>query len=115
MPGLLAIMLERLGGLFNRDETPDLVGRCLRLVWASREGLQEMELLELLNREEARHASGARARVKLQYAEHWLPLRFAMQRLLQRRGGLWNFAHDFVRQVPASDSCVLHAPEVVLH
>eukprot|EP00961_Rhodomonas_salina_P148613 2000502-Rhodomonas_salina.1 len=89
-------MLSRLVEVFN-VEIPELVGRSLLVIWASREGVTERELLGVLNLQRGKDASG-RPGPAVQYTKHWLPLRFAMQRLVQPRAGLWNFSHDFVRQ-----------------
>ena len=64
----------------------DLVGDVLSLLWASRRGLTETELLDALgeNGEPLPQAV-------------WSPLFLAMDDALVSRGGLLTFAHDFLR------------------
>jgi nephrocystin-3 len=72
----------------------DLVGDALSLLWASRRGLSEMELMEALgeNGEPLPRAI-------------WSPLYLAMSHGLVNRGGLLTFAHDYLRTA-AEDSYV---------
>lgn len=64
----------------------DLVGDTLSLLWASRRGLSETELLDALGKDGE----------PLPRA-HWSPLFLAMADGLVSRGGLLTFAHDFLR------------------
>ena len=64
----------------------DLVGDALSLVWASRRGFSEAELLEALGDD-----NGPLPRAR------WSPLFLAMAGALVSRRGLLNFAHDFLR------------------
>jgi tetratricopeptide (TPR) repeat protein len=64
----------------------DLVGDSLSLLWASRRGLSEVELLEALG-----DANGPLPRAC------WSPLFHAMAEALVSPSGLLNFAHDFLR------------------
>ena len=72
----------------------DLVGDVLSLLWASRRGLSETELLDALgeNGEPLPQAM-------------WSPLYLAMDDALVSRGGLLTFAHDFLRTA-ARDSYI---------
>ena len=65
----------------------DLVGDALSLIWASRRGLSETELLELLGD----------ADQSLPRAE-WSPLYLAAEASLINRGGLIGFFHDYLRE-----------------
>lgn len=64
----------------------DLVGDTLSLLWASRRGLSESELLQALGDENG----------PLPHAK-WSPLYLAMSDALVNRNGLLGFAHDFLR------------------
>ncbi len=64
----------------------DLVGATLSLLWAARHGLTETELLGAM-----REDGAPLPRAK------WSPLFLAMSDALISRGGLLNFAHDFLR------------------
>ncbi|MDF0673939.1 MAG: hypothetical protein P0120_06300 [Nitrospira sp.] len=57
------------------------------MIWAARRGLSESELLELLKPAD---------QPKLPQAI-WAPLRHAMEDLLVDRGGILNFAHEYLR------------------
>ncbi len=90
-------VLTRLEQTYNyprKPPLPELVegSHCLtsdlfRLLWASRRGLSESELQAALNLAPA----------------HWLPLHAALHEVLAlvNRGGLLNFAHDYLRQAVA--------------
>ena len=64
----------------------DLVRHTLSLLWAARRGLTESELLDALGS----------AGQPLPHAA-WSPLFLALADALVSRGGLWTFAHDFLR------------------
>jgi tetratricopeptide (TPR) repeat protein len=86
IPALLKQVLARSQHDYERDR-PGLVSESLGLIWAARRGLSENELLHLLkpaNQE------------KLPLAT-WSPLRAALEEELVDRGGILNFAHDFLR------------------
>jgi tetratricopeptide (TPR) repeat protein len=85
IPALLEQVLARYERRFDSAERPGLVADAMRLIWASRQGLEEGELLDLLG-------DGS----KLPPA-HWSPLRIAASEMLIDRGGLLDFAHDFFR------------------
>jgi len=71
---------------YDRDR-PNLVRDAMSLIWASRMGLAEGELLELLGKEEE----------KLPFAI-WSPLYLAAEESLVSRSGLLNFFHDFLKE-----------------
>jgi nephrocystin-3 len=86
IPALLKKVLARYQQDYERDR-PGLVSESLGLIWAARRGLSENELLHLLkpaNQE------------KLPLAT-WSPLRAALEEGLVDRGGILNFAHEFLR------------------
>jgi tetratricopeptide (TPR) repeat protein len=68
------------------EDESDLVGDSLALIWASRRGLSESELLDLLG-----SAGGPFPR------RFWTPFRLAVEGSLADRGGLLDFANDFLR------------------
>ena len=86
IPSLLNKVLSR----YQRDYEHDrkgLVREALGLIWAARRGLTETELLHLLR---PIHLP------QLPLAT-WGPLRAALEEGLVDRGGILNFAHDFLR------------------
>ncbi|MFH0953763.1 MAG: tetratricopeptide repeat protein [Verrucomicrobiota bacterium] len=86
IPALLQQVLTR----YQRDyehERPGLVGEALGLIWAARRGLSESELLQLLRPPDQLQLPPAL----------WTPLRAALEDSLVDRGGILNFAHDFLR------------------
>lgn len=86
IPALLRKILIRYTRDYERDRT-GLVGDTLGLIWAARRGLSESELLRLLR---PTHLP------KLPLAL-WTPFRAALEEALVDRGGVLNFAHDFLR------------------
>ena len=68
------------------EEENDLVGNAMSLIWASRRGLSETELLELLGR----------VGEPLPQAV-WSPLFLAARESLVSRSGFLSFAHNFLR------------------
>lgn len=64
----------------------DLVAKSMGLIWASRNGLSEGELLDLLATDDERLLPA-----------YWSPLRTNARSLLVDRDGLLGFAHPFVR------------------
>ncbi len=81
---LLRLVLRRWQKDF--DAGRDLVRRSLRHLWAARQGLAEVEWLELLA-----NGQGPLPR------QTWAPLFFAMEPHLAQRAGLFAFGHDFLR------------------
>ncbi len=71
-----------------------LVSDTLSLLWASRRGLSEAELLEAMGKTGQPSPRAA-----------WSPLYLAMSDALVSRGGLLTFAHDFLRMT-AQDACL---------
>jgi tetratricopeptide (TPR) repeat protein len=71
----------------HEQDRPGLVREAMSLLWASRRGLREAELLELLGR---RGVPLPRA--------HWAPLALAADSILVSRSGLLGFAHDYIRE-----------------
>jgi nephrocystin-3 len=86
IPSLLKSVLER----YQRDYEHDrkgLVGEALGLIWSARRGLTEAELLQLLRPDDLPQLPVA----------IWSPLRAVLEESLVDRGGILNFAHDFLR------------------
>jgi nephrocystin-3 len=83
---LLQKVLKRYQKDYERDR-PGLVGDALGLIWSARRGLAEIELLELLK---------PKGLPQLPLAT-WAPLRAALEEGIVNRGGILNFAHDFLR------------------
>ncbi len=86
IPTLLGKVLARYQRDYERDRK-DLVSETLRLIWAARRGLTEAELLQLLRP----------ANLPQLPLAAWVPLRAALEESLVDRGGILNFAHDFLR------------------
>jgi len=86
IPALLEQVLARYQRDYERDR-PGLVGEALGLLWAARRGLAETEILRLLR---------PPGLPQLPLAT-WSPLRAALEEALVDRGGVLNFAHDFLR------------------
>ncbi len=86
IPTLLSRVLERWQRDYERDR-PSLVGESLCLIWAARRGLTEPELLHLLRQADLPQLPAA----------IWSPFRAALDESLIDRGGILNFAHDFLR------------------
>ncbi len=84
--GLLGLVLDRYQRDYERD-CPGLVGEALGLIWAARRGLSEIELLRLLRPPDLPQLPAA----------IWSPFRAALDESLVDRGGILNFAHDFLR------------------
>ncbi len=86
IPSLLGKVLER----YRRDcehDRPGLVGEALALIWAARRGLTETEILSLVRPEKLPQLPLA----------NWSPLRAVLDESLVDRGGILNFAHEFLR------------------
>ncbi len=86
IPGLLSKVLTRYQQDYEHDRK-GLVKDALGMICAARRGLTEVELLELLRPDHL---------PKLPLAT-WTPLRAALEEGLVDRGGILNFAHDFLR------------------
>jgi nephrocystin-3 len=87
-------LFERILRRVERDfevEWPGLVEDAMTLIWASRRGLSEDELMELLGT--VRHPMP-----RSQWAEFYS----AVEIFLVQRSGLMNFAHDYMRQAVQS-------------
>ena len=100
IPALLKQVLARYQCDYERDR-PGLVREALGLIWAARRGLAETELLQLL-----RPKNDAASPSSIHYPPSsvpqlapalWTPLRAALEDSLVDRGGILNFAHDFLR------------------
>jgi nephrocystin-3 len=91
VPALLRKVLTRYQRDYERDR-PGLVSDALGLMWASRRGLAETELLRLL-----RPVNQPQLPPAL-----WNPLRAALEESLVDRSGILNFAHDFLRSAVES-------------
>ena len=86
IPSLLRNVLTR----YQRDYEHDrkgLVSEALGLLWSARRGLTETELLQLLRSENLPQLPLA----------IWSPFRAVLEESLIDRGGILNFAHDFLR------------------
>jgi len=86
---LFALVLERLEADYEKEK-PGLVRDVTALIWASRRGLSETELLELLGTPDNPMPRA-----------FWSPLCLALEDSLVRRSGLLTFFHDFLRQAVA--------------
>jgi len=84
---LYARILDRWQQDYDR-ERPRLVGDTLSLLWASRRGLQETELMDLL---------GRAGEDRLPQAI-WSPFYLAAERSLVSRSGLIGFSHEYLRR-----------------
>lgn len=82
---LYQMILERYEKDYDR-ERPKLVKDSLSLVWASRKGLTEAELLSLLGSQDQAMPQA-----------YWSPLHLALGESLFSRAGLMNFAHSYFR------------------
>jgi nephrocystin-3 len=82
---LFELVLERLEKDYDRDR-PGLVRDAMSLLWASRRGLSEAEILGLLGSQDE----------PLPRA-YWSPLYLALEASLVSRSGFLNFFHDFLR------------------
>jgi nephrocystin-3 len=82
IPDLYDKVLARLEEDYQPKDYPNLVADCLSLLWAARQGLNEAELLDILNIPQA----------------VWSPLYLALQNALVSRGGLLSFFHDYLKQ-----------------
>ncbi|MGO9531441.1 MAG: tetratricopeptide repeat protein [Syntrophobacteraceae bacterium] len=86
IPTLLKKVLSRYQHDYERDRK-GLVSEALGLIWAARRGLSETELLRLLKP----------ANLPQLPLAIWTPLGAALEESLVDRGGILNFAHDFLR------------------
>ncbi|MFC1634821.1 tetratricopeptide repeat protein [Planctomycetota bacterium] len=86
IPSLLKNVLVRYQRHYENDRE-GLVKETLGLIFSARRGLSETELLQLLRPDDLDQLPQA----------IWTPLRAAMEELLIDRGGILNFAHDFLR------------------
>ncbi|MGB3074658.1 MAG: tetratricopeptide repeat protein, partial [Chitinophagales bacterium] len=87
IPSLLSKVLARYQRDYEHDRK-NLVSDSLSLIWAARRGITEVELLQLLKPDNLPQLPIAT----------WAPLRGALEEGLINRGGILNFAHDFLRQ-----------------
>ncbi len=88
----LAPLFDKVLSRFEKDydARPGLVKNALELIWASRNGLAESELLELLGKD---GESLPRAL--------WSPLFLAVEEHLTNRAGILTFSHDYMREAVA--------------
>jgi len=93
IPALHEKVLARLDADYQPKCFPHLVEDALSLLWAARQGLEESELLAILEIPQA----------------IWSPLYFALQNTLVSRAGLLSFFHDYLRQ--AVEHRYLPSPE----
>jgi tetratricopeptide (TPR) repeat protein len=84
--GLFSLVLARMESDYERDR-PGLTRDVMSLIWASRRGLSETEILELVG-------DGSKP---LPHA-YWSSLYLALVESLVNRSGLLTFFHDFLRQ-----------------
>ena len=82
IPALYEKVLVRLEADYQPEGFEHLVADTLSLLWASRQGLNEAELLKILDIPQA----------------VWSPLYLALQNSLVSRGGLLSFFHDYLKQ-----------------
>jgi len=84
-------LYEKILARYEQDYERDrkgLIRETMQLLWATRSGLSETELLDLLGSEEGLPLPGA----------YWSPLYLVMDRSFVNRVGLLGFAHDYLRQ-----------------
>jgi tetratricopeptide (TPR) repeat protein len=86
VPALYEKIFERYEEDYERDR-PGLVKDALTSLWASRRGLSETELLDLL---------GSKGESLPQ--AYWAPFYIAADKLFVNRSGLIGFSHDYLRQ-----------------
>lgn len=86
VPDLLDLVLQRWEQDYEQ-ESPGLVGRTMRLLWASRRGMHEADVLKLLGDGDAPLPQAVFA-----------PFRLAAGRSLTIRYGRVDFSHDYLRQ-----------------
>lgn len=86
IPALLELVLERCEGDYEKDRI-HLVGDALRCIWAARQGISEMELLDILGKD------GQPLPQRI-----WSPLHLALEGMLFERAGLIDFSHDYIRK-----------------
>ena len=79
-------VLERLEKDYEQ-ERKGLVSEAMSLIWASRRGLSESEILELLGKDKEPMPRA-----------YWSPLYLALEESLVSRSGLLTFFHDFLRK-----------------
>ena len=94
-------VLQRIEG----DQGRKLVQDALTAIWASRAGLSEPELLEILDPDNITTGKGKRAN-KLPPAQ-WAPVRNALDAMLLESGGRIIFGHDYVK-VAVKDRYLAH-------
>ena len=94
----IASLLQQVLARYQRDyerDRPGLVSEALGLIWAARRGLTESELLHLLRpKSDTGHPQNVTSQLP---PALWTPLRAALEDSLIDRGGILNFAHDFLR------------------
>jgi len=86
VPRLFEKILERYEKDYER-ERPGLVREAMAAIWASRRGLTEAELLEILGDDGNPLPQAI-----------WAPLALAAERSLTSRSGLMGFSHEYMRQ-----------------
>ncbi|PKN87602.1 MAG: hypothetical protein CVU46_03995 [Chloroflexi bacterium HGW-Chloroflexi-8] len=86
IPQLFALIFERLEMDYERPKK-GLVGWVLKLIWGTRRGLAEQELLDLAGNEPGPLAHAI-----------WSPLFLALEPFLIIRSGLISFFHNYLRQ-----------------
>ena len=86
IPSLLRNVLARYQCDYQHDRE-GLVSEALSLIWSARRGLTETELLQLLRPDNLPQLPLAT----------WSPLRAVLEESFIDRGGILNFAHDFLR------------------
>ena len=86
IPALLGLVLDRCKGDFENDR-PNLVGDALSCIWAARQGISEMELLDMLGKD------GQPLPQRI-----WSPLHLALEGSLFEREGLIDFSHDYIKK-----------------
>jgi nephrocystin-3 len=84
---LFGILLDRLEQDYSAPDWPELVRNTMQLLWASRDGLSESELADLLGTSDGPLSSAL-----------WSPLYLAIKELMINRSGLLSFFHAAFRQ-----------------
>jgi hypothetical protein len=86
------------------EEDNDLVGNSMSLIWASRRGLSESELLDMLGKDD-----------KPLPRAQWSPLFLAARESLIDRAGLLYFSHDFLREAVRNTYILTDKQQSIVH
>jgi len=82
-------LYERILKRWQQDFGEEPVRQSLSLIWASRRGLSEVEILDLLGKQAKPREPFPRAK--------WTPFYLAAENAIAQQSGLLNFSHEFIR------------------